>query len=64
MSALQASLLSWKRACGSLRAYSTRARMFDDGSLSRLPESLSKSTRGTSTWMSMRSSTGPLMRFW
>ena len=35
-----------------------------DGSPSRALLSLSYSTRGTSTWMSMRSSSGPEMRFW
>ena len=42
----------------------TLSRTAADGSPSRSLLSFSYSTRGTSTWMSIRSSNGPEMRFW
>jgi len=53
-----------KRRVWSARAARTRPRTSAERSPSRLSVSFSYSTRGTSTWMSMRSSSGPLMRFW
>src|SRR5260221_496687 len=45
-----------------VRARSTRPRMSVDGSADSLLERCLYSTAGTSTWMSMRSSSGPAMR--
>ena len=45
-------------------AASTRARIAADGSPRRSSLSFWKGTRGTSTWMSIRSSSGPESRFW
>jgi hypothetical protein len=38
--------------------------MAAEGSPSRSSDSFSYSTRGTSMWMSIRSSSGPEIRFW
>ena len=53
-----------KRSRCTCRAFSTRAWIAAEGSPRRWLLSLSYSTRGTSMWMSMRSSSGPEMRFW
>ncbi len=53
-----------KRAVWRARAASTRARMAADDSPRRSSDSFWKGTRGTSTWMSIRSSSGPERRFW
>ena len=52
------------RAACRARAAFTRLRIAADGSPSRSSDSFSYSTRGTSIWISIRSSSGPGMRFW
>ena len=46
------------------RLRAARSRTCAEVSASPLPVSFSYSTRGASTWMSIRSSSRPLMRFW
>ena len=64
ISALHVSFVPWKRRCCTARAASTLSRIRVELSPTRSSESFSYCTRGTSTWMSMRSSSGPEMRFW
>ncbi len=64
ISALQAMRLPEKRCSCRARDACIRSRSAADGSPVLSAASFSYSTRGTSTKMSMRSSSGPEMRFW
>jgi hypothetical protein len=62
-SALVRRCVPLKRLVCMARAAATRSRTAWDGSPCRVPDSFSQLARGTSTWMSVRSSSGPEMRF-
>jgi hypothetical protein len=57
--ALMCNLVPAKHSRRMARVASTRSRTVALGSPVRLSLSLSKGTRGTSTWISIRSSSGP-----